>query len=79
MNTSTIVRNLIKTASTRPNGTVTADDAQRYLNRRSYKGNRNFLGSLFKNNFRSVGYTHSEIESSRSRTIRVWKPVVTTT
>ena len=54
---------------------VTADDAQRYLDRVGYTGNRNFIGGLLrKPNWRSRGFTHSKIPTNHGRTIRVWMP-----
>lgn len=54
---------------------VTADDAQRYLDRVGYVGSRSFIGGLLrKPKWRSRGFTHSKIPSNHGRTIRVWLP-----
>lgn len=54
-------------------GVVTADDAQRYLDRIDYRGNRTVIGSVLRRpNFRPRGYTKATTPSSKHRTIRVW-------
>lgn len=67
-----LVRHLTSLAARRGSHTVTSDDAQRILNRWNYTGNRNLIGGVLRQNFRSVGYTRSKVESNKDRTIRVW-------
>ena len=66
-----LTRKLVSVA--RRNGVVTADDAQRYLDRINYTGSRALIGAVLRNSFTSVGNTRSKVPSNRSRTIRVWK------
>ena len=73
--TQKLVKHLTSLAGRRANGVVTADDAQRVLNRWNYRGNRSFIGGALLGNFKSVGYTRSITPTNRDRTIRVWKPV----
>lgn len=70
--------NYLRKLSTRRNsGVVTADDAQRYLSNRNYRGNRNSRLSVIRTalndtKFASVGYTPSTRPVARSRRIAVW-------
>lgn len=52
---------------------VTADDAQRLLDRWKYRGGRNFIGGVFRSKkFRANGYTQSKLPSNKKRAIKVW-------
>lgn len=69
-----LTNHLVSLANRRTTKTVTADDAQRILDRWNYRGRRSVIGGVLRNpTFRSVGYTRSKVPSNRDRTIRVWK------
>ena len=54
---------------------ITADDAQKYLDKIGYEGQRAFIGGILrKPNWRPRGFTHSKIKANHGRTIRIWMP-----
>ena len=69
-----LTKHLTSLANRRVGGTVTADDAQRVLDRWNYRGERQVIGNVLRTRFTSVGFARSTVKSNRSRTIRVWTP-----
>lgn len=62
---------------TRSNGMVNADDAQKFLNRNNYRGNRNnrlsvLRSSLNERNASSIHFTPSTRPVAKGRKIQNW-------